>query len=271
MSNAPENDIDPTQEIVNKIAASAISSQLESASKIDVNLNSKVPNLLQGKAEAVKITGEKIVVVEDIQLEKIDLACQDLSLNLTQAILGKIAFDRPGNFQVKLIFTQTDCDRLLNSDYVKVLLQNLSLDLDSQPANFYLQQGICSFDDSGDISLTATIVLRRSQQTKTARFKIIFRLDNDGSAIEFISGKYLGKSALDWDETAAVMNKAGDLLYLRHFANEDLCFTLNKIRIQNRQLIIQADTQIDQLPDSLSQSFKSVCSEINNNDSSDKI
>ena len=270
MNDTSGNRFDPTQKIVNQIAATAISSQLKSAARIDVNLETEVPKALQGDANSVAISGKKVILGEDIQLEEIDLTCQDLSLNLAQAILGRVAFDRPGNFQVKLVFATADCDRLLNSKYVKVLLHNLSLDLDPQPSNFELRQGQCSFNDNGSISLIATIVLNRAGKPKTARFKITFRFHERGARVEFIGGAYFQPQALDWDETAAVMSKAKDLLYLRHFANEDLHFTITEIQVRDRQLIVLADTHVIRLPDSISQSVESVSSDIDRRANSDK-
>ena len=250
-------------QIVNKVAEAAIATQLNSASKIDVNFDSNLPHILQGKANSLQITGEKVVTVKDIHLEKIDVTCQDISLDLTQALLGKVAFEQPGDFQVKLVFTESDCDRLLNSEYVRILLQNLVLDIDSQPASFYLQQGKCNLAAQGELSLAGKLFLKR-QQTKTALFEIALKLDRAKLGIEFCGGRYLEGQTLGLDETVAIMNKVRDLLYLRHFENEDLTFTVTQLGIEERQLIIQADTRIKRLPDSISQSLESVSSEINN-------
>jgi len=264
MSHEPDNNSDLPQNIVNKVVETAIASQVKSAGKIDVNLNSEVFQALQGKANSLKIIGEKVIAFKDIQLEEIDIACQDLSLNLTQALLGNIAFDQPGNFQIKLVFTESDCDRLLNSAYVRTLLQNLALEIDRQPANFYLQQSKCHLKQEGNLSLEGIIILNREQQLKTAPFKIAFLFYQAGLEIGFGGGKYLENQTLDLNETVAIMNKVQNLLYLRNFENDDLAFDITNIQIKQQQLIIQANTEIKRLPDSISQSIKSVSSEINN-------
>jgi|GEM_PF-5614656 len=263
MSHEPVENVDLPQHLVNKVAEAAISSQLQSSRKIDVKLDSEVSQAFQGKADSLKIEGEKIIAGKDIHFEAIDIACEDLSLNLTQALLGKIAFDRPGNFQLKLVFTESDCDRLLNSQYVRTLLQNLSLQIDRHPANFYLQQGKCHLEQD-NLSLAGLIILNRDRQIKSAPFEIAFRLYQSGSEIGFGGGKYLENKTLDLNETVAIMNKVQDLLYLRHFENNNLAFAVTEIQIKNRQLVIQANTQIKQLPNSISESIESVSSEINN-------
>ena len=254
---------DLTQNIVNKVAEAAIANQIDSASKIDVKLDSDALGMLQGKANSLEIVGEKIVTVKDIHLEEIDITCQDISVNLTQALLGKIAFEQPGKFQVKLVFTESDCDRLLNSEYVRILLQNLVLEIDPQPANFYLQQSKCDLALRDKLSLSAKLVLQRGQQTKTALFEIAFKLEQSGLEIGFCGGRYLKDLTFDLAETVAIMNKIRDLLYLRHFENDDLAFNITQIKIEDKQLIVRANTEIKRLPDSISQSIKSVSSKIN--------
>ena len=263
MSNESEARGDFKQLLINKAAETAIAVSVESIGNIDVNLDSNIPQLLQGETTSLKIVGEKIIAIKDIHLEKIDITSQNLSLNLTQAILGNITFEQPGNFQVKLVFTQSDCDRLLNSEYVRTLLQNLSLTIAQDSASFHLQQADCNLEQDGKLFLITTIVLNREQQIKTARFKIAFEFYQAGLGIKFIGGQYLENKTLDLDETVAIMNKVRDLLYLRDFANEDLALKVTGIKIEERQLMIECNTQIKKLPNSISQSIQSVTSKLN--------
>jgi hypothetical protein len=266
MSNESTADFNLGQITVNKAASAAIASQLESVNKLEVNLHSNVPQLLQGKTSSVKIAAEKIIVVNDIQLEKIDITCEDLSLDLTQAILGKISFEQPGDFQVKIIFSQSDCDRLLNTEYVRILLQKLPLNIAQQSANFYLEQASCCLSKTGEISLFGTIVLNREQQRKTAQFNISFQLAQDGFQIQFIGGQYLADQTLDLAETVAIMSKVRDLLYLRHFDNADLSLDISKIKVEEQRLIVEGTAQVKRIPDSTSQLVKSLASKINDVD-----
>jgi hypothetical protein len=264
MSNESKASQDLKQLLINKVSETAISSQVQSAGNIDVNLESSVSQLLKGETTSLKLVGEKIIAVKDIHLEKIDITVQDLSLNLTQALLGKITFEQPGNFQVKLVFTKSDCDRLLNSEYVRTLLQNLTLEIPQQSATFHLEQSECDFEQDGKLFLITTIVLNKEQQIKTVRFKIALQFYQAGLGIKFIEGRYLGDQTFDLDELVAIMNKIRDLLYLRHFANDDLAFNITNIQIENQQLLLKGDSQIKRLPDSISESIKSVASVISN-------
>lgn len=263
MSNESQANFDLKQQLINKAAETAIASQIESADNIDVNVDSSLSQLVKGETTSLKIAGEKVIAAKDIHLEKIDITSQDLSLNLTQAILGKITFEQPGNFQFKLVFTKSDCDRLLNSEYVRTLLQNLSLTIAQQSGSFHLQESECNLEQDGKLSLITTIVLNREQQIKTVKFKIALQFYQAGFGIKFMGSRYIGDQTFDLDEIIAIMNKIRDLLYLRHFANDDLVLDLTNIQIEDQQLILKGNTQIKRLPDSISQSIQSVTSKLN--------
>ena len=264
MNNKSEENVDLGRTMVNKAAETAIATQVKSAKNIKINVDSQASQTIQGKAESIEFSGEKIVAFKDIQLEQINITSDNISLDLTQAILGKIALKQPGNFKVKIIFTESDCDRLLNSEYVRILLQSLALEINHSSANFYLQQAKCHLDDNGKVFLIATTVLNREQQTKTAEFQIALQFEQDGAAIKFKGGKYLDKH-LDFDETVAILNKVQDILYLRHFSNADLTIDISSIEIKSQQLTLQVNAQVRKLPDSMAESIKSVASEINDN------
>ena len=261
MSHESEADFNLEHSLVSKTAEAAIASQIESAENIEVDLDSKVSQLVRGDANSLKIKGEKIIAVRDIQLEQVDITCDDLSLNLTQAILGKIAFEQPGDFQIELVFTELDCNRLLNSEYVRILFQNLPLDLAGQ-SSFHLESAQCQLLEGGKVSVTAKVVLQRGQQCNTARFKIAFKFKQDGTAIIFDGGQYLDERGMDLDETVAIMGKIKDLLYLRHYSNSDLSFNISHIEIKTQQLTVQGNVQIKKLPESISQAIKTVASDI---------
>ena len=266
MNTKSEDNFDLKQTVVNKAAEAAVTSQVKSVENIEIDVNSEVSQMIQGKANSLEIVADKIVVVEGVRLEQLDINGDDLSLDFTQAILGKIALKQPGDFRVKMIFNKSDCDRLLNSEYVRVLLQNLPLEISHQSANFYIREAECTFNDEGKIFLAASIVLNRGE-IKTARFEIGIKFYRRGALIKFDGGKYIGETTLDLDETVAMMSKICDLLYLRHYNDANLSLDITDIEVKPKlqQLIVQADARVIKIPDSIIESMESVATQVNHN------
>ena len=264
MSHKSEADFKHESSLVDKAAEVAIASQIDSAEKIEVDLDSQASQLVRGDINSLKVRGEKIIAFGDLQLEQVDLACDNLSLSLTQAILGKIAFKQPGDLKIKLVLTESDCDRLLNSEYVKILLQNLPLDL-AQQSSFHLEEARCQLLDGGKVSVAAKVVLCQGQQCNTARMKIGFEFQRDGTTIIFNGGQYLDDRGMNLDETVAIMGKIRDLLYLRHYVNSDLSFDISQIEIETGQLSIRGKVRIEKMPESISQAVGTIASNIKHN------
>ncbi|MEL6495596.1 MAG: hypothetical protein AAFQ41_10815 [Cyanobacteria bacterium J06623_7] len=65
MNAESEADQNIPQTIIDRVAETAIASQLKSAQKIDVQLDSNASQLLQVQARSVEIAGAKIIVVKD--------------------------------------------------------------------------------------------------------------------------------------------------------------------------------------------------------------
>jgi hypothetical protein len=265
--NAKSEDNDLKQTVVNKAAEAAVTSQIESVENIEVNVNSEVSQMIQGKADSLELAAKNIVVVENIELEQLNISSDNLSLDLSQAILGKIALKQPGDFKVKIVLNQSDCDRLLNSKYVRVLLQNLVLEIGQRTANFYIEDAECRFDDEGKIFLIASIVLNQGEKVKTARFEIGIKFYRRGASIKFNGGKYIGKTTLDLDETVAMMSKICDLLYLRHYSDANLSLDITDLNVEpeSKQLVVQANASVKRIPDSITEPMESVASQINHN------
>ena len=261
MNNKSAKNFDLGKNIIDKATETAIASQVKSAQNIQVDIDSQPSQLATGKVEAIAISCEKVVAVQDLSLEQIDIASEDLSINLLTAILGDISLVKPGNFQIEIVFTEADCDRLLNSSYVKILLQNLMLDLEQQPVSFYLQQASCQLKEQGVVYLEADLVLESAKTTQT-RFQIQLQFCQNGTQVKFLGGKYLEDPKVDLQHTVAILNKVKDLIYLRTLHTKDLSVDILKIEVSPQQLILGLNAQVKRLPDSIEESIESLASDI---------
>lgn len=249
------------KKIVDKVTETAIASQVKSAQDIKVEIDSQPSQLATGKVESVAISCDKVVAFGDLSLEQIDIASEAFSVDLLAVILGDISLVQPGNFQVEIVFTEADCDRLLNSGYVKTLLQNLTLEIPQQPISFYLKQAHCQLKAQGIVDLEAELVLK-SVKTSQTRFQIQLQFAQNGTQMKFLAGKYLDDPQVDLQQTVAILNKVKDLIYRRTLDTKDLSADILSIAVSPGQLIVGLNAQVKRLPNSLDESIKSVAADI---------
>ena len=209
----------------------------------------------------INVKGREITWHE-LTIAQLDLDLDNLDIQLLPTILGQIKLNKPEDIQAKIIFNETDCDRLLNSQYVKTLLQKLSISVDENSYIWSLHHAQCYLGNDGELKLRSGIKLSSNLETQTVDLEIEIRLCQQGREIMFKGGKYLHGNFLSLAINVALMTRIKDLLYLRHFANSDFAFDLEKIEIEDKHLILWSNIRVARIPDSLKASIESVASEI---------
>ncbi|MGF1542640.1 MAG: DUF2993 domain-containing protein [Pleurocapsa sp.] len=126
MSDHPLDQANLAENALNKAAEICVSSQIDSVEDLEIDLNSQPERLLQGKVDSISIKGREITWHE-LTIAQLDLDLDNLEIQLLPTILGQVKLTNPGDIQAKIIISETDSARLLNSKYVKTLLQKLSI------------------------------------------------------------------------------------------------------------------------------------------------
>ena len=153
--------------IINKVAETAIASQVESVENVEVDLNSQASQLATGKVESLEINCEKVIAFQDISLEEINVS-----------------------------------------------------------------------------------------------FEIQFQFCHNGDLVKFMGGQYLENPSISLQETIAILNKVRDLIYFRSWKTKDLTADITTIAVASGRLILGLETCLQQLPDSIDLSIKSLASDI---------
>ncbi len=263
MSDRPSDKSNLAKNTLNKAAELLISSQVNSAKNLEIEIDSQPERLLQGKVDSLSIKGQKITWHE-LKIEQLNLNLDNLEIELLSTILGQVKLTKPGDIRAKIIFNKTDCDRLLNSQYVNTLLQKLSIYVNDNCYVWSLHNAKCYLGNDGELKLRSGIELSSDLETQTVDLEIKIRVGQQGKEIMFKGGKYLHGKFLSLAISVAIMTRIKDLLYLRNFTNPDFAVDLEKIEIKDKHLILWSNIRVYQIPDSLKASIEAVASEINN-------
>jgi hypothetical protein len=261
MSDRPSDKTNLAKNALNKAAEIYVSSQIDSVEDLEVDIDSQPEQLLQGKVDSISLKGREITWHE-LKLEQLDLNLDNLEIELLPTIVGQVKLKKPGNIQAKIIVSETDCDRLLNSEYVTTLLQKLSIVVNKQSYIWSLKNAKCYLGNDGELKLRSEIELSSDLETKTVDLEIEIKLCQQGREIIFKRAKYLHEKFLSLAMNVEIMTRIKDLLYLRHFNNSSFGIEIEQIEIVNKHLILWSKIQVYQIPDSLKAFIESVASEI---------
>lgn len=122
--------ISPVGVIVDSVIENSISSRVENVELLKVRVDN-APNyqILEGKADRIRIAARGLELIPDVRIDTLELETDPVSIDL-QSIGGKSqAFNRslkePLQGGVRLIVTEKDINRALESQQIQLRLQNL--------------------------------------------------------------------------------------------------------------------------------------------------
>ncbi|HEY9648067.1 MAG TPA: DUF2993 domain-containing protein [Chroococcidiopsis sp.] len=122
--------LSPAGVVLDSVAEQTIRAQLNSAETIAVRVdNAPSYQLVQGRVERVRLAGRGLFPLEGVRIDSFDIETDAIALNPASLQTGQIQLDKPLQAGVRLVVTEADLNRALQSPQVVDLLQNLSRDL----------------------------------------------------------------------------------------------------------------------------------------------
>lgn len=248
-----ENKPDLGEKALSKAVELGLNSQLDQADKLDVEIRTDPIKLIQGKVDSVAISGEGLVMKQDLRVESMQLSTGSVEVNPISMAFGKVELTQSADTQAQMVITEVDLNRALASDFLRSKMQGIEVNVESIQKAIDIQQVQISLLADDQISIQADLNLNdvndRSDATEKISFAAIAKpsLQENGQriALEILSAE---GSGLSLGIAAALFEKIMELLELRNFDIEGMTFWLRELHVQKGQLLIQATSVIEQFP-----------------------
>jgi LmeA-like phospholipid-binding len=238
------------EQALSKAAEIGISTQLDEAETLEVDVRANPFKLMQGEVESVKISGEGLVMKQDLRAEELTVEVSDVAINPLKAAFGEIELTHPTEASAQVVLTEQDIERAFNSDYLKEKLQNLSVMVDGQPTTVNTNHIEFRIPGEGKIVLTADIQLVETGEAKQVSFTAVPRVDASGQRILLEDVQYGEQQETSPELTAALLADANELLDLRNFNLKTMSLQVQKLDVQPGRLTIHGSAQVQQFPNS---------------------
>jgi hypothetical protein len=244
------NKPDIGEQALSKAVEIGLSTQLDEVENLDVDIRTDPGKLIQGELESVAIEGKGLVMQKDLRAEELEVQMGSIAINPLSAAFGKIELTRPTDAEAHVVLTEQDIDRAFNSKYIYDKLQNLEVHVNGQPLTINTRQVQLSLPGDGKIALTAEIVLKKTGETKQISFTTVPRMSAGGERIALEDVQYAQGKELSPELTAALLERANELLDLRNFQLEGMSLRLKGVEVYKGKLTLQATARVEQFPDS---------------------
>lgn len=238
------------EQALSKAAEIGLSTQLDEVEKLEVDIRTDPGKLIQGQLESVEIEGKGLVMQKDLRTEELDVKIGNIAINPLSAAFGKIELTRPTDADAHVVLTEQDVERAFNSEYIHDKLQNLDINVDGQPMTIDTHRVQFGLPGEGKIGLTADIQLKQTGETRQVSFTTVPRMSPSGERIVLENVQYTEGQELSPELTAALLDRAGELLDLRNFELEGMSLRLKGLEVQKGRLTLQSTAHVEKFPES---------------------
>jgi hypothetical protein len=120
--------VSPAGVVVDRVAQTTIRKQFESVEQLEVRVdNAPSYQLVQGKADRIRIAGRGLFPAQDIRLEAFELETDPIQLNAARLRRGQPRLEKPLRAGMRLVLKQDDMNRALRSPLVLDQLKALGV------------------------------------------------------------------------------------------------------------------------------------------------
>ena len=243
-SNGP----DIGEQALSKAAEIGLSTQLDEAENLDIDIRTNPFKLMQGELESVKVEGEGLVMKKDLRAEELTLDIDRVAINPLKAAFGEIEFTRPSEATAEMVLTEQDMERAFNSDFLKGKLQNLSVSIDNQPTQLNVRSVQFRLPDTQKIALSAEVERTDTGTVEQVAFTAIPQIDANGQRLRLDHVEYGESQEVSSELTTALLDSASELLDLRNFDLKGVTITMNQLAIQSGKMTLQGQAIVEKFP-----------------------
>jgi LmeA-like phospholipid-binding len=232
---------------LSKVAEMGISSQLDQAEDIDVDIRTTPGKLLQGKLDSVEISGKGLVMKQDLRVETLGISIDQVAINPLRAVIGHIELTRPTNADAEILLTEDDLNRAFSSDFIQKKFCGIEMEIEGQMVIVDVHKATIHLPGDNEFVLNAEFLLREKGELKKLSATAIPEIQENGYKISLHILSAEGQG-LEEAPVTHIFDQLTDLLDLRNFHIPGMSLQFRKLDAQEGRLLINAKTHIEQIP-----------------------
>lgn len=240
-------DPDLGEQALGKVAEVAITSQLDEVEEISVDIHTDPLKLIQGKVDSVGITGEGMVMKQDLRVAEVEISTGAVTIDPLKAIVGQVELVEPTSAEAQIVLTEADLNRALASDYLRNKMDRIEVKEQGKTHLVQILNAQVHLLEDNKISLDVELQPQDSQDNKRCSAVVKPFLQDEGRRIqvEVLSAEGQG---LSLEFITAILNQVVDLLDLRNFELDGIALQLEQLSVQPGKMLLQARTLVEKLP-----------------------
>lgn len=245
MSDSPRLD----EQAIALAAQVGLSSQLDAAEKIDVDIRTDLIKVVQGQADSINVSGQGLVLQEDIRVQEMELHLDNVAIDPIRALFGQIELTHPVDAIAKFVVTQEDLNHALSSDYVKNRMQKLELNADGQIVTMAMQQLELSLPSKSKMVVKGSALLAEIGNSRRIEFKsvICLRTTKQPILISLESFQCQDGQNISLELAVALLEKVKEITQLP-IELEKMALRINELEVEPGKVTLYTEAHVSEIP-----------------------
>jgi hypothetical protein len=245
------DDLKLDEQAISKAAEIGLSSQLDEAEKIDVDVKTDLVKAVQGQVDSVAIAGQGLVIQKDIRVQEMELHTDSIDINPLSALFGQIELNQSVDATARLVLTEQDINRALNSDYMLSKLQKLELNVEGKTVVIEPQQLELHLPDDGKMVFNAKAILHDEiGKTKSIGFAATILVKTGAQSLLMEGFNCSPNQGISLELAITFMQKIKELVNLPYIELETMVLRVKDVDVQKGSLTLHSEAHVSQLPTS---------------------
>lgn len=237
------------EQVISKAAELGLSSQVDEAEKIDVDIKTDLLKAVQGQVDSVDLSGQGVVMQKDIRVQELELHTDKIDINPLSALFGQIELNKPVDATARLVLTEADINRAFSSEFMRNKLQNIELNVEGKKAVIEPQQIKIQLPDSGKIEFFADTLLNNEiGETKQMSFIATILVKTSKQSLLLESFSCTPNQGISLELAIAFLQKLKELLNLPYLELDGMALRVKDVDVQKGSLTLHSEARVKQIP-----------------------
>jgi hypothetical protein len=245
MSEPPRID----EQAISKVAETVISTQLDSAEKLDVDIRTDPLKMMGGKIDSVSIAGKNLVTQHNLQIQEMELHSDRIDIDLFSILFGKVELNQPVNTTGKFVVTEGQINQNLKSDLILSKIIPFELNVGGQIVSLKFQPPMeLHIPTENKLVFSSNIKISEVGQNRLVRFTGVIspRTANQDILMEKFSleeGQSISLNVL-----VAFMNQLQALVNATYLEYNGARFRIKEMDVKKGRIALEVEAKIDRIP-----------------------
>ncbi|MDY6783823.1 MAG: DUF2993 domain-containing protein [Cyanobacteriota bacterium] len=244
----PDDEPRLDEQALAQIAEVGISSQLDTAEKLEVDIRTDLARISQGKVDFVSIIGEGLVVRPDIRVRELELQARNVAVDWLRAVFGNIKLEQPAPVALRIVLDEADLNRAINSDFVRNKIPFIPLKLEGRLFKLQLKQIALQLGPEDRLVCHGDILLQEREKLQQIRFTAAARSRTDDYPIRIEGFSCKDGDVISLELAYAFIKTARELANAPELEFEGIKFKIEKMEIREGSIMLHIEARVSQIP-----------------------